>query len=73
MNVISFCRGWPLSLVAVFSLITAPWRLFNFEALRCGAYCRDVFKRGMSLLQSKINYSHEISKVSIFLFPSNNK
>ena len=50
-----------------------PRCLFNFGALKCGAYWSAALKRGSHLFQRKISYSHEISRLCNFLFPNNNK
>ena len=50
-----------------------PRRLFNFEALKCGAYWETALNRGRHLFQRKRNYSREVSKLCNFLFEYNEK
>ena len=48
-----------------------PRWLFNFVALRCGAYWRAALRKGNRLFQSEKIYSCEISKICHFLHQNN--
>ena len=45
----------------------SPRRLFNFETLRCSGYWREA------LISKSEVLLNEVSKLSYFLFPNNNK
>ena len=48
-------------------------RLLNFKAVRRSAYWKAALKRGSRLFQGQIKYSHEILKLTNFLFSVNNQ
>ena len=48
-------------------------RLLNLKAARRSTYCKAALKRGSRLFQGQIKYSHEILKLTNFLFSVNNQ